>query len=100
MTVTRLFPILALLAGLAAWALMSMTAMNLLSGNFADRECQTACVQGYYFGAAIAAVVGLVLGIIAISKSGLNYFTSIATLLPLSVAGIVGFLYFAGTVLI
>ncbi len=93
---TKFFPPLSFLAGTAAWVLVAMTAMHLLSGNFAERECQTACVQGIFYGAVATAIIGVILGFIGIIKSGLTFFNTIAVLAPLSVIGLAGFLFLAG----
>ena len=57
----NLLPLSALLLTLTAWILTALTGMNLLSGHFEDRTCQTDCVRTYFFSGVATGVGGLVL---------------------------------------
>ena len=61
---------LAILLGLASWALLGLTFTNLLSGNLEERVCQTDCVRSYYFAAAGVSLVTAVLALITMFRAG------------------------------
>lgn len=52
-----------LLAALLGWGLTAALAANLLSGPFAERSCQTGCVQALGLAAFLTAVAGVLLGV-------------------------------------
>ena len=52
-----------LLAALLGWGLTVALAANLLSGPFAERSCQTGCVQLLGLAAFLSAVAGVLLGV-------------------------------------
>lgn len=56
---------LGVIAALAAWTLTALLTMNLLSGHFDTRTCQTGCVQTYFFAAAAAGFAALVTGVVS-----------------------------------
>lgn len=60
---------LAILLALAAWAALGLTFTNLLSGNLETRECQTECVQIYYFAAAGFGILSALLAFVALFRA-------------------------------
>lgn len=52
-----------LLAALLGWGLTAALAANLLGGPFAERSCQTGCVQALGLAAFLSAVAGVLLGV-------------------------------------
>ena len=52
-----------LLAALLGWGLTVALAANLLGGPFAERSCQTGCVQLLGLAAFLSAVAGVLLGV-------------------------------------
>lgn len=52
-----------LLAALLSWGLTAALATNLLGGPFAERSCQTGCMQGLGAAAFLIAVAGVLLGV-------------------------------------
>ncbi len=62
----KILPPLAVLIGIAAWALLIMTFANLLSGYMDERVCQTDCVRNYYMLAGVAGLVATLLGFFAL----------------------------------
>lgn len=56
---------LGVVAALLAWTLTVLMTMNLLSGHFETRTCQTGCVQSYFFSAGAAGFVALVTGLVS-----------------------------------
>jgi hypothetical protein len=57
---------LGVVAALVAWTLTVLMTMNLLSGHFDTRTCQTGCVQSYFFSAAATGFVALVTGLVSV----------------------------------
>ena len=60
--------ILSLLSAVAAWSLAVVLVMQLLSGNFEARTCQTDCVQNIYWVSFSLCVLGLIVGLVFIKK--------------------------------
>ena len=54
--------LLSLLSAIAAWSLAVVLVMQLLSGNFETRACQTECVQNIYWTSLGLCVIGLIVG--------------------------------------
>ena len=54
--------LLSLLSAVAAWSLAVVLVMQLLSGNFETRTCQTECVQNIYWTSLGLCALGLVVG--------------------------------------
>ncbi|MGD9164322.1 MAG: hypothetical protein PVF13_06135 [Chromatiales bacterium] len=83
---------LALLLSLASWSFLGLTFSNLLSGYLETRTCLTDCVKTYYFAAGGFGVVGVILALLALFRSGLTgwlFLTLVFAALPFSiVAGI------------
>ena len=52
-----------LLAALLGWGLTAALVANLLGGPFAERSCQTGCVQALGLAAFLSAVAGVLLGV-------------------------------------
>ena len=59
---------LGIVSALAAWTLTVLMTMNLLSGHFETRTCQTECVQFYFFAAVAAGFAALVTGLVSASS--------------------------------
>jgi hypothetical protein len=94
----NLFIILAILFSIASWGFLGLTFTNLLSGYFENRTCLTECVRGYYFAAAGTGLVGFLMAIAALLRSGYTgwlFLVLIFTLLPL---GIVAGIFTMGTI--
>jgi hypothetical protein len=80
--------ILAILFSLASWSFLGLTFSNLLSGYFETRTCLTECVRNYYFAAAGTGLIGVLMAVIALLKSGFTgwlLLILIFTLLPFAV---------------
>ena len=60
--------ILSLLSAVAAWSLAVVLVMQLLSGNFETRTCQTDCVQNIFWISLSLCVLGLIVGLVFIKK--------------------------------
>ncbi len=68
----RISATLAILLALASWVALWFTFSNLLSGSLETRTCQTDCVRNYYFAAAGAGLVSVLLALIAFFKARLS----------------------------
>ena len=64
----RVMPVGALSLGILGWVLIGLTFMTLGSGPMEERSCQTACLQTYFFSAAAASGIGLIIGIPGLTK--------------------------------
>ena len=60
--------LLSLLSAVAAWSLAVALVMQMLSGNFETRTCQTECVQNIYWVSLSLCVLGLIVGLGFIKK--------------------------------
>jgi hypothetical protein len=89
----------ALLLTVAGWVLTILTAMNLLSGQFDDRTCQTGCVQILFFSGVAAGVAGLVLSAIGLRRPEGRMMSVAALLLALVLCAIFAVLFIAGNFL-
>jgi uncharacterized membrane protein len=87
---------LSLLLSLAGWALIALTAMNLLSGHLDDRSCQTDCVQGYFFAAVGVGIAALIAGLVSLLKPGKKIMGYLALALSLPLCLIFAGLYVIG----
>ncbi len=54
--------LISLLSAVAAWSLAVVLVMQLLSGNFDTRTCQTDCVQNIFWLSLGVCVLGLIVG--------------------------------------
>ena len=74
-------------SALISWALAVFLAMQLLSGTFDGRTCQTTCVNVLFWMSFVIAIVGLIFSIggIAIGKSSWIKTLSLLALVGLSV---------------
>ena len=95
----NLLALLSLVITIAGWILTGLTGVNLLSGHFDDRTCQTDCVQTLFFSAVAAGISGLVLSVIALFRSNGRILSLIALLLALSLCSVFGVLYIAGNLI-
>jgi hypothetical protein len=80
--------ILAILFSLASWGFLGLTFTNLLSGYFENRTCLTECVRNYYFAAAGTGLIGVLMAVTALFRSGFTgglFLILIFTLLPLAI---------------
>jgi hypothetical protein len=89
----------ALLVTFAGWALTALTVMNLLSGHFDDRTCQTDCVQMLFFSGVAAGIGGLVLSIVSLFRPQGRILGIIALLMALVLCAIFAVLFVAGNFL-
>ena len=92
----NILALLAILLTIIGWILMGMTGINLLSGSFEGRSCQTDCVQMLFFSAVALGVIGLILSAISLRKPKGRIFSIIALLLSLGLCGVFGMLFVAG----
>jgi hypothetical protein len=88
--------LLALLVTLGGWVLTALTGMNLLSGHFDDRTCQTDCVQGLFFSAVAAGLGGLLLAAISFRRPQGRLLSILALLVALGLWALFGTLFIAG----
>jgi hypothetical protein len=86
----------ALLLTAAGWILTALTVMNLLSGQFDDRTCQTGCVQMLFFSGVAAGVAGLVLSGIGLRRPEGRIVSVIALLMAFVLCAIFAVLFIAG----
>jgi hypothetical protein len=94
----NLFITLAILFSVASWGFLGLTFTHLLSGYFENRSCLTECVKGYYFAAAGTGLVGVLMAIAALFRSGITgwlFLMLVFTLLPF---GIVAGIFTMGTI--
>jgi hypothetical protein len=91
--------LIALLLTLAGWVLTALTTVNLLSGHFDDRTCQTACVQMLFFSGVAAGVSGLVVSGLALRRPEGRIISVLTLLLALALCAIFAVLFIAGNFL-
>jgi hypothetical protein len=91
--------LIALLLTLAGWVLTALTAVNLLSGHFDDRTCQTACVQMLFFSGVASGVAGLVVSGLALRRPEGRIIAVLTLLLALALCAIFAVLFIAGNFL-
>lgn len=92
----NLLALFAFLITVAGWILTGFTGMNLLSGDFDDRTCQTDCVQSLFFAAVASGFTGLTLSIIALFRPAGRILSVLSLLLALALCSVFGALYVAG----
>lgn len=86
----RAIALFAPLLSIGGWVLVALTATNLLSGDMAERTCQTGCVKTMFFSAVAIGVVALIFGLVSVFKAqtrGLGWLTLV---LAVPLCGIVG----------
>lgn len=86
---------LAVTLSLAGWVLVIVSAMQLLSGTFDTRSCQTGCVSIIFWLSVAAGVAGLLLGLMSLFANFHNTYARISVILGLPLCAI-----FAGLILI
>lgn len=91
----RAIPFLAVLFAITALVLFGLTGMNLLSGSFEGRTCQTDCVRMYFFGSVFTSVLALIAGIYAWIQ-GSKVLGGISVLVALGLMAVFTVLYVAG----
>ena len=91
----KFIPIIAVLLAVAGWVMTALMGINLLSGHFDERTCQTACVRGYFFAGIAAGGVALLLGLLGLVRPGRRALTLLALALALPLVGVM-----AGIILI
>jgi hypothetical protein len=94
--VTRFIPLIALLLAGLGWLLTVLTGVNALSGDFEGRTCQTACLQGLFFGGIAAGVTALILGVIGLTKPDGRTLTYVALALALPLCAVFAALILIG----
>ena len=82
----KLNTIIPLLCAVVSWALAIYLGVQLLSGTFEGRTCQTTCVQTVFWTSFAVAIIGLIFSIggISIGKSNLIKTLSLISLVGLS----------------
>lgn len=93
----RTIALIALLLAVAAWVLTGMTTVNILSGPFEGRACQTDCVSTLFWAGVGTGVVALLLGLIGVIRPGARVLGSISLLLAVPLCGIFAVLIIIGT---
>jgi hypothetical protein len=94
--IMKMLASVALILSLAGWVLTAMTGMNLLSGHFDERTCQTDCVQTFFYSAVALGMTGLLLSLLALIRSRGNVLSVLALLLALPLCGIFATLFIVG----
>ena len=79
---------ISLLSAVISWALAIFLGMQLLSGTFDGRSCQTSCVQTVFWVSFAVAIVGLIFSIGGISIGKLNWVKTISLLALVGLSGI------------
>ncbi|MCG7899897.1 MAG: hypothetical protein JAY99_01205 [Candidatus Thiodiazotropha lotti] len=86
----------ALLSALASWGFLIMTFVNLLSGHFDTRTCQTECVSNYYFISAAFGLAAVALATFSVIRSGFTLGQIISWLFAVSPIAIVMAIFTVG----
>jgi len=92
----RVMPFGALSLGIVGWVLLGLTFMNLTGGPMEERTCQTTCLQTFFFSAAAAGGIGLILGILGLTKPDFRKVTYLALVLLVPLCGLIGGLILIG----
>lgn len=92
----NLLPLLALLLTLTAWILTALTGINLLSGHFEERTCQTDCVRTYFFSGVATGIGGLVLSGLSLLRPQGRILSLAALTLALGLCAIFAVLFVIG----
>ena len=79
---------ISLLSALISWALAIFLGMQLLSGTFDGRTCQTSCVQTVFWISFAVAIIGLIFSIGGISIGKSNWIKIISLLALVGLSGI------------
>lgn len=79
---------ISLLSAVISWALAIFLGMQLLSGTFDGRSCQTSCVQTVFWVSFAVAIIGLVFSIGGISIGKSNWVKIISLLALIGLSGI------------
>jgi hypothetical protein len=89
-------PFDALSLGIVGWVLIGLTFVNLGSGPREERACQAACLQTYFFSASAPSGIGLILGILGLTKPDLRSVTYLALVLLVPLCCLIGGLILIG----
>ena len=92
----RVMPFGALSLGIVGWVLLGLTFMNLTGGPMEERTCQTACLQTFFFSATAASGIGLILGILGLTKPIFRIVTYLALFLLVPLSSVIGGLILIG----
>lgn len=92
----NLFALLGILGALIAWALAALMGVNLLSGPFEGRTCQTDCFKMLFYTALALGVISFILGAVSLKKPRGRIFSWLALLLSVGIIGVFGMLFVAG----
>ncbi len=92
----RVMPFGAFSLGIVGWVLIGLTFMNLAGGPMEERTCQTACLQTYFFSASAASGIGLILGILGLTKPEFRSVTYLALVLLVPLCCLIGGLILIG----
>ena len=92
----RFIPLIALLLAVTGWVLTVLTGINALSGHFDERTCQTACMQGLFFGGIAAGLASVILGVFALTKPEGRVLTYLALALAVPLCGVFAALILIG----
>jgi hypothetical protein len=95
-TMMPVMPFGALSLGTVGWVLLGLTFMNLGSGAMEERTCQAACLQAYFFSASAASGIGLILGILGLTKPDFRGVTYLALVLLIPLCFLIGGLILIG----
>ena len=79
---------ISLLSAVISWALAIFLGMQLLSGTFDSRSCQTSCVQTVFWISFAVAMIGLIFSIGGISIGKTNWVKIISLLALIGLSGI------------
>ncbi len=79
---------ISVLSALISWALAIFLGIQLLSGTFDGRTCQTSCVQTVFWVSFAIALVGLVFSVGGISVGKSNLLKTLSLLALVGLAGI------------
>jgi hypothetical protein len=93
----RVMPFGALSLGIVGWFLIGLTFMNLGADPMEGRTCQTDCLQTYFFSGSAASGIGLILGLLGLTKPYLRSVTYLALILLVPLCCIIGALILIGT---
>lgn len=84
----KLNTIISLLCAVVSWALAIFLGIQLLSGTFEGRTCQTSCVQTVFWISFAVAVIGLIFSIGGISIGKSNWVKTLSLFALVGLSGI------------
>lgn len=84
----KLNTLIPLLCAVVSWALAIFLGMQLLSGTFETRTCQTSCVQIAFWASFAVAIIGLIFSIGGISIGKGNWIKTLSLLALVGLSGI------------